>query len=259
MLGRSPMLPGLANGLMRPNMGAPAGLGSAATGMGMSAPGMPMRHLATGGGPNSNGGPLRLPQEPWGGADASNGPSMAYGGFAHGGPSIPGGGLSDPAALLTRGQLEQVMQGTPGSTAAGLVNSLVPGRTDQLPIDLQSGAYVLPADVVAAMGQGNTLAGGQILDQIFTQPPGAQNLRSLGLASGGTAREPVKTIIAGGEYLLKPRQVYNIGLHELGPKAARGAKYDAIMAAGHKALDRMVLKVRAQSIKHQKNLPGPKK
>lgn len=249
--------PGLANGLMRP--GAP-GIGAPKPGMGaqpMSAPSMPMRHFATGGSPNSDGGPLRLPQGPWGGADASNGPSMAYGGFARGG--LDASTLSNPAALVQRGQLEPTMQGLPYSTAAGLVNSLVPGRTDQLPIDLPDGSYVLPADVVAAMGQGNTMAGGQLLDQIFTAPPGAQGAKSLGLASGGAAvREPVKTIIAGGEFLIGPRKVYNVGRQELGAKA-KDASHDAIMAAGHKALDRMVLKVRSQSIRHQKNLPGPKK
>ena len=233
-------MPGLANGLMN--------------GQG----GMQMRHFAAGGSPDSNGGPL--PQIDWprgaGTPDATNGPSMAYGGFARGGG---GQGFGGPNALLARGQLEQVMQGTPGSTAAGvegLINSLVPGRTDQLPMDVPDGSYVIPADVIAAMGQGNTMSGAKLLEDLFTGPANPRQIQGLGLASGGAAkRQPVSVMVAGGEMLVPPRVIAMLGHRELKGKGSADQK----LSAGHKALDRMVLMVRAQNIKHLKKLPGPKK
>ena len=53
----------------------------------------------------------------------------------------------------------------------GLVDSAVPGRTDRHNTDLDSGAYVLPADVVAGIGQGNSLAGGAVLNRMFNNSP----------------------------------------------------------------------------------------
>ena len=41
----------------------------------------------------------------------------------------------------------------------GPIHSAVAGRTDHLPMHVPSGAYVLPADIVSAMGEGNTAAG----------------------------------------------------------------------------------------------------
>jgi hypothetical protein len=41
----------------------------------------------------------------------------------------------------------------------GLLRSDVPGRTDKLNINVPSGAYVIPADIVAGEGQGNAYSG----------------------------------------------------------------------------------------------------
>lgn len=55
-----------------------------------------------------------------------------------------------------------------GIVKQGLLSSPVPGRTDKLPIRVPSGAYVVPADVVSALGEGNTHAGGTVLDGMFS-------------------------------------------------------------------------------------------
>ena len=49
----------------------------------------------------------------------------------------------------------------------GPIHSSVAGRTDHLPINVPSGAYVLPADIVSAMGEGNTMAGFQVANEVF--------------------------------------------------------------------------------------------
>jgi hypothetical protein len=53
----------------------------------------------------------------------------------------------------------------------GFIHSPVPGRTDKLPISVSGGAYVLPADHVAALGQGNSIAGANIVNKMFKMGP----------------------------------------------------------------------------------------
>lgn len=50
----------------------------------------------------------------------------------------------------------------------GLIDSHIPGRTDKIPMKVQPGSYVLPADIPSALGQGNTKAGSEILKKMFT-------------------------------------------------------------------------------------------
>lgn len=54
---------------------------------------------------------------------------------------------------------------------AGPIHSAVAGRTDHLPITVESGSYVLPADIVSAGGSGNTLAGFKVLRRTFGGSP----------------------------------------------------------------------------------------
>lgn len=64
-----------------------------------------------------------------------------------------------------------------GETAlpSGLIHSSVAGRTDQLPMSPAAGSYVLPADVVSGIGEGNTMAGAAIIDKyLHSQPYGIQ-------------------------------------------------------------------------------------
>lgn len=43
------------------------------------------------------------------------------------------------------------------------------GRADTVPAMLSGGEYVIPADVVAMLGDGNNEAGGKILDKLVAQ------------------------------------------------------------------------------------------
>lgn len=54
---------------------------------------------------------------------------------------------------------------------SGLVHSSVAGRTDRLPVSVPAGAYVIPADVVSGLGEGNTLAGAKVLDRMMHSGP----------------------------------------------------------------------------------------
>lgn len=61
------------------------------------------------------------------------------------------------------------------SPGYGFVNSAIPGRTDRIGANLPSGSYVIPADVVAGLGEGNSLAGAAVVDKMLhTEPYGTE-------------------------------------------------------------------------------------
>jgi hypothetical protein len=122
----------------------------------------------------------------------------------------------------------------------GPIHSPVAGRTDHLPMHVPSGSYVIPADIVSAMGEGNTMAGFKVVRQMFKGLPGAQ-----AFAAGGFTGELVPIVAAGGEYVITPQEVEAIGQGNLD--------------RGHKALDSFIKKMRAKTVQTLKNLPGPKK
>jgi hypothetical protein len=121
----------------------------------------------------------------------------------------------------------------------GPIHSPVAGRTDHLNMHVPSGAYVIPADIVSALGEGNTMAGFRAVKMMFN--------KAQGFAAGGEAEtgEPVPIIAAGGEYVLSPQEVAWAG----------GGDMDV----GHRALDGWVKATRAELIDTLKKLPGPKR
>jgi hypothetical protein len=119
----------------------------------------------------------------------------------------------------------------------GLLHSDVPGRTDHLPLNVQSGSFVIPADIISAIGEGNTMAGSRELDRMLGGRP--QNPRNF--AQGGD----VPILAAGGEYMVNPDVVARLG----------GGDLDQ----GHRVLEALVKQVRAGAIKRLKSLPGPSK
>lgn len=144
----------------------------------------------------------------------------------------------------------------------GLLKSTVPGRTDKLPMDVANGSYVIPGDTVSALGQGNTLAGGEILNQMFKTGPlgmkpmsgrtGASRRTTTRMpkgskisfkADGGAADIPI--VAAGGEFIVSPDAVAMIG--------------DGDVKRGHSVLDAFVLQIRKEHIKTLRGLKPPKK
>jgi hypothetical protein len=124
--------------------------------------------------------------------------------------------------------------GSVDSVHTGPLVSDVAGRTDHLAISVPAGAYVVPADIVSGLGEGNTSAGLKVVEQMFpSQPP------SRAYAAGGK----VPIMAAGGEHVLSPEQVAEIG----------GGDLDL----GHSILDEWVRSTRAHTIETLKRLPGP--
>lgn len=148
--------------------------------------------------------------------------------------------------------------GTPIKPHKGPIHSPVAGRTDHLPMHVKSGSYVIPADIISSMGEGNTMAGFKTAKRIFggtpyvgkggpygqgATPYGAAMPRAAGGETEGQSLVPI--VAAGGEYVITPEEVMEIGKGDLD--------------LGHKILDHFVNKMRAKTIKTLKKLPGPKK
>lgn len=113
------------------------------------------------------------------------------------------------------------------------------GRTDTLPIDVPQGAYVIPADIVSALGEGDSEAGYGRLNSMF--PESERQHR----AAGGEVGPRAPIIAAGGEYVVHPESVKRLGGGD--------------MKRGHDALDIFVRNQRRKTIKTLSKLPGPQR
>ena len=142
----------------------------------------------------------------------------------------------------------------------GPIHSPVAGRTDHLPMNVKSGSYVIPADIIGAMGEGNTMAGFKIAKRMFSSKPYMQGSSPYGsgkmpyaggstpygakLATGGSA-PAVEIVAAGGEYVIDPEDVTRLG--------------EGDIDHGHEILDHFVTGYRKKTIDTLKKLPGPKR
>src|SRR5882672_6197907 len=152
----------------------------------------------------------------------------------------------------------------------GFLHSNVPGRTDKLPISVNGGAYVLPADHVAALGQGNSLAGANIVNKMFKMGPyGSQlgGLHAAGKAPGAhlnltpkapSPGKPPKFAKGGEEHGAKPTPIIVAGGEIVIPPDKIVERFGDL-DHGHKALDHWVVSTRKKHIKTLKNLKPPKK
>ena len=140
----------------------------------------------------------------------------------------------------------------------GPINVKVPGRTDRLPIHVYSGSYVIPADIVSGLGEGNTLAGNEIIQRMFfhNSSPIKKAAKSGGYMadkygingyyhSNMHNRNLVPCIVAGGEYIIPPEIVEELG--------------DGDIDKGHAALDAFVKSTRRALTKKLRSLPPPAK
>lgn len=150
----------------------------------------------------------------------------------------------------------------------GLIESDAAGRTDRLPYSVAADSFVMPADVVSGLGQGNTLAGAKILDAAThtgpfgTQLPKGARGRGPGggnFAQGGApqADAPVSHVmLAGGEYLVPRDRLVQIGRERI---AARMTRARTPLAAGHEWAREFVDRVRKHSKKFLAKAPDPKR
>lgn len=145
---------------------------------------------------------------------------------------------------------------------SGLFATAGAGRTDMLNRDVPAGGYVVPADVVSGLGEGNTMAGSNVIDKMMNTGPYGTRLphgssRGPGIPhpppeykeprqqqAGGGASAQVPVVVAGGEHFIPPEAIQQ--------------KFGEL-DRGHKILDAWVIHERKKHIKTLQKLPGPKK
>lgn len=179
-------------------------------------------------------------------------------------------GRENPAIAAAIKTARKAVGGALGSSGAesdrlhtGPIHSPVAGRTDHLPMHVPSGAYVIPADIISAMGEGNTMAGFKLANKLFENPAAWMSGAPYGDApspysapaspygagmpgkAAGGAASGVPIVAAGGEYVVHPDAVAHIG--------------DGDMETGHRHLDDFVKKYRAKTVDLLRKLPGPKR
>ena len=103
--------------------------------------------------------------------DTSNSPSESNA-PSTGGPGAPGGqggGMGGPGGVGGTAGAGEGATGADGSdmAAGGIVEGIGGGQEDNVPAQLSVGEYVIPADVVSALGDGNNDAGASKLDQFL--------------------------------------------------------------------------------------------
>jgi hypothetical protein len=148
--------------------------------------------------------------------------------------------ISKALALAKQAPQPATPAGTASKLHTGAIKAPVAGRTDHLPMHVPSGSYVIPADIVSAIGEGNTEHGFEIIDYMVQQR----------MAAGGDVGDmdganPVAIVAAGGEYVIPPDAVKGFG--------------DGDLDVGHRALDDWVKSERATTIATLQKLPPPKR
>jgi hypothetical protein len=126
-----------------------------------------------------------------------------------------------------------------GKVHVGRIIGPTGGRADKRPMEVPDGCYVLTADHVSGLGEGNTHAGMEKLDRMF--PKSAKAHRETKVrerASGGK----VPIYAADGEYVIHPEDIKD-----------RYGDLDH----GHKILDAWQTHERQQLIHTLKNLEPP--
>lgn len=154
---------------------------------------------------------------------------MLYPNFADGG--VPEIGAMPPPGPMDESEGPMIPHGP--------VHGPDGGRADTRPVSVPDGSFVVPADVVAALGEGNTQAGFTQLDDMFG------TAETMHMASGGVPERAVPIMISDGEYVISPSKVAEIG--------------NGNLDVGHKALDKFIVQLRQQNIKKLQSLPGPAK
>jgi hypothetical protein len=224
-------------------------------------------------------------------ADQAKGRAM--GGVAPGMPNLgqmanPGGIMSQafnpsmmPAGAPAQGVMPPAMMGAPNGfnasmpgpagvrgfaaggsaikTFDGPIVSAVPGRTDKHLTHVPSGSFVVPADIVSAHGQGNTLAGMHKIQKMFkmgehsttVKSPSISPIKKLAMGGGSAkhAGKPVKVVLAGGEVVIPPANVHEAMQRMKAKKLT--------LDEAHSEMDKWVLRERKRLIKTLKKLPGP--
>jgi len=126
-----------------------------------------------------------------------------------------------------------------GKVHTGAILGHTDGRADEVPMEVPDGAYVLTADHVSSMGEGNTLSGFKKLDQMFPKSAKAHSERKTVKRAEGDA---VPIYAADGEYVICPEDITDRW---------------GDLEAGHRYLDAWQTASRKEHVNTLRNLAPP--
>jgi hypothetical protein len=172
-------------------------------------------------------------------------------------PHLADGGMGIPLSQADPWWTRREASSDGGQSAGGFLAGTTGGRQDAVKTTAPAGAYVLPADVVAGLGEGNSLAGAKVWQTILQsgpwgtpEPRGARGMGpprppSLGRAAGGAAPAPQHADVAlsHGEIVVSPAEVQWFGKGD--------------MKKGWHELDKFVMEQRHKYARKLLRLPGP--
>lgn len=135
--------------------------------------------------------------------------------------------LSDSALDVAR----RIKRAKGGKVHVGPIVGNTGGRADKVPMNVPANCYIVPADIISGLGEGNTAAGMLVIKKMFPSHR----------ARGGA----VPIMAAHGEAVISPEQLE--------------AKFGGDLQHAHAAMDAWVKHERQKLIKTLARLPGPAK
>jgi len=183
---------------------------------------------------------------------------------------------------------------SPAAPFTGPIVGMSGGRTDDVPMHVPSGSYVIPADIVSHVGEGNSVNGLAVLKAMFQPHPygasaapwGAQTFKpqmGAGVPGPSMPHPQGARVVGFPRYQVGPGAQTNVtrpGPQRFGGHVDGEAKATPIMASdgefvippdevkrrgggsinkGHKILDAWIKSQRNEHIKTLQKLPGPAK
>lgn len=161
---------------------------------------------------------------------------------------------------------------------SGFLHGTTGGRTDAVKTQAPGGSYVIPADVIAGLGEGNSLAGARVASAIFGTGPHGIPLPRFGggkgpprppslprneaeLKTGGTVPLFKERARGGGDKVADGNTAVDLSHGEfvLGPEDIKRRFGVADPKHAYPILDKWVVAQRKKQVDKLKKLPGPVK
>lgn len=140
---------------------------------------------------------------------------------------IKGGGMKLPTPRIGR-QIGGAIPDSPAQPFTGPIVHPGGGRTDDVPIHVPQGSYVLPADIVSHIGEGNSFNGLTILKMMFSPNPwgataGPQGSQNFPMPRGSGPPKPVQPRVGGfPRFQVGPGVTQNVVRPQMGSDVGLG-------------------------------------
>ena len=122
-----------------------------------------------------------------------------------------------------------------GGLVSGPLDGNTSGRSDKVAVKVAKGSHVIPADIVAALGDGNSKNGHDLLKRMFPTSVKKKEHKQTG--------KSVSIAASDGEFIVSPRDVMNTGL--------------GYADLGQNILNHFIKKVREMNIDHLETIGNP--